>query len=68
MVTGWDSGIDPDLDDDERYEEQKALRDEPDPDMNPRLGELNALHYAEQTFVHGQPAWPNNCVSARTLP
>jgi len=68
MVADWDTGIDPELDEDERYEEQKALYNEPDSTMNPRLGKLNSLHYAEQTLVHDQPAWPNNCVSARTLP
>lgn len=68
MVKGWDSGIDPELSEEDRYEEQKALYNEPDPNMNPRLGKLNSFHYAEQTFIHDQPAWPNNCVSARTLP
>lgn len=68
MVAGWDSGIDPDLDDDERYDEQLLLYFDPDPDANPRLGNMNSAHYVEQTIVHGQPAWPNNCVSARTLP
>lgn len=68
MVTEWDSGIDPDLDDDDRYDEQKKLFFEEDPNLNPHLGNMNALHYTEQIVLHGQPAWPNDCVSARTLP
>jgi hypothetical protein len=67
MANDWDSGLDPDLDDDERYAAQVEMLFDTDPSTSPFLGRQRNSHYVEQTFIHGQPAWPNDCVSVRTV-
>lgn len=67
MVTGWDSELDPDLSDEERYAEQVLLYADTDPATSPFLGRLSAANYVEQTFLYGNPEWPNDCVSSITV-
>lgn len=66
MATGWDQGIDADLSAEERYAEQLLLYGDTNPATSPYLGRLSPMGYVEQ-LVDGQGAWPNDCVSVRTV-
>lgn len=65
MVLGWDDDItaDDDLDDDEKYAARLARITDPDY----VLGYLDASDYADQVANAPTAAYPNDCVSSRTL-
>jgi len=67
MVSSWDSGVDTSQSAEDVYADQLALFGEPDDTLNPRIGSLDDSYYVEQTALYGEDAWPDDCVSARTV-
>lgn len=67
MVTGWDSGIDEDLSEEEYYAAQLELLFEPNQDESTWIGSLDTEHYTEQVYLNGVPASPNDCPANRVI-
>ncbi|MDO6748347.1 hypothetical protein [Gilvimarinus sp. 1_MG-2023] len=67
MLNGWDSGIDPDLSEEEFYAEQMSLILEPNQDDSAWFGTLDAEQYVEQVYFNGEDPSPNDCPSNRVI-
>jgi len=67
MISSWDSGVDTAQSAEDVYVDQLALFSEPDDALNPRIGSQDDSYYVEQTALYGEDAWPDDCVSNRTI-
>ncbi|MDO3386267.1 hypothetical protein QWI17_10495 [Gilvimarinus sp. SDUM040013] len=65
LAAGWDSGLDPD--DDNYYEDQLELLNNPPDGESLVIGYLDADYYTEQVMGNGEPTSPNDCVSNREI-
>lgn len=62
MVKDWDKDVDASLTAPLQYLERLKLYNDA------KIGEMSSSHYVEQTMLYGEPTWPNDCVSNRTVP
>lgn len=65
LAAGWDSGLDPD--DDDYYQDQLDLLNNPPDGESLVIGYQNDEYYMEQVMENDEPASPNDCVSNRVI-